>query len=215
MSDDKNNQAPVKGKKQRRVFSRYEHFKCAKLGLKWRRPRGLHSKVRQGRKGKPPQVNIGYGHPRATRGLVNGYAPAYVNNVEDLRDCAKSVKAVIIASGVGLRTVGDIAKEAEKLGVKILNGRKIQAANHRVYMIEKQRAERIKAKTEVKPEAKPAEKKMEERKSELAKTEAKTETKPEVKMPNEEAKRAIAEAVVKGVKASKREIKAIAPKENA
>lgn len=184
MTDAKDNQTSLKGKKQRRVFARYEHFKLAKLGLKWRRPRGLHSKVRQGRKGKPPQVNVGYGRPVAERGMLNGYVPIVVQNIADLGKIdTKRGQAAILASGLGLRKVAEISKKAKQLGIVILNKEKIATANARAWMINKQREERAKAKTEAKTETRADTKEI----VELKKVEAKP---AQTKMPAEESTKA-------------------------
>lgn len=172
------------GKKQRRKFLRYEWFKCKKLGLNWRRPVGLHSKVRQGRKGKPPQVNVGFGHAAATRGFVNGVVPAIViQNMADLERVAATNKVVIVAAGLGMRAATEISKKAEQLGVRILNAEKIERAQHRVWTINKQREERTKAKTEVKSESKKPETKKETKEAVAleVKTEAKEKLKQEIK----------------------------------
>jgi len=188
----------ITGKKQRKKFLRYEWFKCKKLGLKWRRPVGLHSKVRQGRKGKPPQVNAGFGHARATRGFVNGVVPAVViQNMTDLERVAAKTKTVIIASGLGMRAANEIAKKAEQLGVTILNAEKLERAQHRVWTINKQREDRTKAKTETKTEAKAKP----ETKPE-AKVEAKPVMKPEVtERLKQEVKTAVEKEVVKAARA--------------
>ncbi|MEM7813380.1 MAG: eL32 family ribosomal protein [Candidatus Aenigmatarchaeota archaeon] len=131
--------------KRRSRFLRYEWFKCKKLGMKWRRPVGLHSKMRQGRKGKPPKVNAGFGHAAARRGMVGGYFPVVVQNVADLARIDREKQAAVLASGLGLRTVAEIVMKAEQCGVVILNKEKIAAAQHRMRVIERQRAERAKA----------------------------------------------------------------------
>jgi len=142
-------------KQQRKRFVRYEWFKCKKLGLKWRRPRGLHSKMRQGRKGKPPQVNIGFGKRATDRGMLNGYAPIIVQSLSDLaRVDVKKQQAAVLASGLGLRKAGEIVKKAEQSGIVILNDEKAVASRARAWMIDKQREERAKAKTEAEKETK-------------------------------------------------------------
>jgi large subunit ribosomal protein L32e len=152
MTDNKPTLAQVAGKRPRKKFLRYEWFKCKKLGLAWRRPVGLHSKTRQGRKGKPPVVNAGYGHPVATRGMLNGFKPFIIRNVADLQRVDVKRHAPIIASVVGLRTAAEIATKAEQMGITILNTKKIAHAQHRVRMIVKNRADRANA--EKKPEVK-------------------------------------------------------------
>lgn len=160
MTDDKSKQtaapagATKSERKPRKKFLRYEWFKCKKLGLKWRRPVGLHSKVRQGRKGKPPQVNAGFGHAVAERGKINGYVPVVVQNVADLERVDTKKQVAVLASALGMQAAIEMAVKAKQLGVTILNTEKLERAQHRVWMINKQREDKTKAKTETKPEVK-------------------------------------------------------------
>ncbi len=88
----------------------------------WRRPRGLHSKVRQKRKGKLKMPDIGYRQPKEIRGLhPSGYKEVLVKNLKDLEKVDAKKEAIRIASTVGKKKRLEIIKKAKELNIKILN----------------------------------------------------------------------------------------------
>jgi len=88
----------------------------------WRKPRGIHNKMRKKKKGKPPLVEVGYGSPREVRGLLsNGKRPVIVHNVEELEKIDKEKEVAVIASTVGKRKRLEIIKRAQELGIEIYN----------------------------------------------------------------------------------------------
>ncbi len=103
----------------RQDWHKYKRFKN---DPKWRKPRGLHSKMRRKFKGKPKMPDPGYGSPKAVRGLhPSGYEEVLVYNVKDVEKVDKERQAIRIASTVGTRKRMEIIKKAEELGIKILN----------------------------------------------------------------------------------------------
>lgn len=107
-------------KKKRPAFKRTDSHKLARLGTEWRRARGRHSKIRLRRKGSRPQP--GYGAPKAVRGLhSSGLRDIIVNNISELSKLDAKEDAARIAAGVGLKKRVEIIKEAEKLGIRVLN----------------------------------------------------------------------------------------------
>ncbi len=88
----------------------------------WRRPRGIHSKVRRKLEGKPPMPGKGYKKPEIVRGLhPSGYREVLVYNLKDLERINKEKEAIRIASTVGKRLRIKIIEKAKELGIKILN----------------------------------------------------------------------------------------------
>ena len=88
----------------------------------WRRPKGLHNKMKHRLKGKPPLVEVGYGSPRDVKGLLpNGKKGVLVHNVEELLKINKETECAIIASTVGKRKREEIVKKAQELGIEIFN----------------------------------------------------------------------------------------------
>ncbi|HDJ27296.1 MAG TPA: 50S ribosomal protein L32e [Aciduliprofundum sp.] len=108
--------------RKRPEFRRQEWFRYKRLGEKWRRPRGLHSKMRKRKKYRPPVVEVGYRGPRLVRGLhPSGFREVLVHRPEDLEGLDPSRVAVRIASSVGGRKREKIIARADELGIRVLN----------------------------------------------------------------------------------------------
>jgi large subunit ribosomal protein L32e len=125
-------------KKRKHKFVRHNWFRFSRLGMKWRYPKGHHSKMRQGRKSRPPMPNAGYGSPASVRGLVKGMKAVLVSNHEDLHKVnPKAGEAAVLASVLGKKKLLAIAAEAEKRGIKILNHRAVSSAMHFAHEMKK------------------------------------------------------------------------------
>jgi large subunit ribosomal protein L32e len=108
--------------RKRPKFRRWLSQTYRKLRPAWRRPRGLHSKVRVREKSKVKMPSIGYGAPRKLRYLhPSGFKEVLVKNVADLQKIDPKVQAVKIAHTVGKKKRQDILKKAEELKIKVLN----------------------------------------------------------------------------------------------
>lgn len=113
-------------KERKPEFRRYCWNKKLRLRNKsWRRPRGLHSKLRRrygGKKSGRIVVNAGFGSPRAVRGLhPSGYEEVLVYNPAELEKIDKERQAARIASCVGMKKRLAIEDKAKELGIKVLN----------------------------------------------------------------------------------------------
>jgi large subunit ribosomal protein L32e len=109
--------------KHRPEFLRAECYKAERLGHKWRRPRGGQGKMRVGAYYRPKSVSIGYGSPLAARNLhPSGFSEKLVHNAAELKGVDPDTTAVRIAHSVGTRKRNEIALEAERLNIRILNG---------------------------------------------------------------------------------------------
>lgn len=107
---------------RRPAFKRQEWFRYSKLGEKWRRPKGIHSKMKRNLKRRPPVVDIGFRGPRLARGLhPSGFVEVLVHNVDMLEDIDPKVQAVRIGKTVGTRKRIMIEDRAEELGIRVLN----------------------------------------------------------------------------------------------
>ncbi|HEX16936.1 MAG TPA: 50S ribosomal protein L32e, partial [Thermoplasmatales archaeon] len=103
-------------------FLRQEWFRYKRVGECWRRPKGLHSKMRKGLKYRPPRVKIGYRGPRLARGLhPSGFEEVMVYRVEDLDRINPERQAIRIGGTVGVRKRIDIVKKADEMGIRVLN----------------------------------------------------------------------------------------------
>ena len=103
-------------------FYRQEWFRFSRLGKKWRRPRGIHSKMRRHYDYRPNVVSIGYRGPREVRGLhPSGFKEVLVWNPEQLDVINPSVEAVRIGGSVGAKKRMAIQEKADTLGIRVLN----------------------------------------------------------------------------------------------
>jgi large subunit ribosomal protein L32e len=107
-------------KSKKPEFNFHDSHKKKRLGTSWRKPRGLHNKLRQQVAAKGKLVRVGYGSPKAVRGFHPcGLPEMLVNNVAELEKAQGAV--VRIASGVGMKKRLDIQTKAAAAGIKILN----------------------------------------------------------------------------------------------
>jgi large subunit ribosomal protein L32e len=108
--------------KSRPAFRRQEWFRYVRLGDSWRKPRGLHSKMRRKYKYRPNLVSTGYRGPKAVRGLhPSGFQEVMVFRVEDLEDVDPKKQAARIGHSVGTRKREEIEKVADEKGIRVLN----------------------------------------------------------------------------------------------
>lgn len=101
-------------------FNFHDSHKKKRLPTSWRKPRGLHNKLRQQIAAKGKLVRPGFGSPKAVRGFHPcGLPEMLVNNLADLQR-AKGY-AVRIASAVGMKKRQEIQAKAAEMGLKVLN----------------------------------------------------------------------------------------------
>jgi len=90
--------------------------------IKWRNPRGMHSKLRRKEEGKGFLPKPGYGAPVALRGLHPcGLREVLVANVSDLQKVDPKNEAAKIRGTVGKKKRADILKAAEEMKIRVLN----------------------------------------------------------------------------------------------
>ena len=107
---------------RRPAFKRQEWFRYAKLGESWRRPKGIHSKMKRGLKRRPPVVDIGFRGPAEVRGLhPSGFEEVMVYNVEGLEGVDPKSQAIRIGGTVGTKKRIVIQERADELGIRVLN----------------------------------------------------------------------------------------------
>lgn len=141
-------------------FTRQSSHKKKRLGTKWRRPKGLHSKMRLQFRGYKGIVKIGFGTHKELKHINRqGLREILIHNLNDLEKIDGKVEGVIIAKTVGLRNKIEIIREAVKKNIIIINVKKPEEF---LKIID----EGIKKKKETKTEKK---KEKEEKKKELEK----------------------------------------------
>ncbi|MEM7818636.1 MAG: 50S ribosomal protein L32e [Candidatus Aenigmatarchaeota archaeon] len=93
-----------------------------RLGEKWRRPRGMHSKLRRKEKSKGKMPSPGFGAPKNLKFLhPSGYKEVLIHNAKELEKINPEKEAVKIAHTVGKKKRQEILKKAEELKIKVLN----------------------------------------------------------------------------------------------
>ena len=109
-------------KSKKPAFRRADGHKKKKLDCNWRRPRGLQGKLRKGIATKGAIAQVGYGSPRAVRGLhPSGFEEVMVRNPDDLQSIDPSYQVARIARTVGVRKRMMIEEVATAREIRILN----------------------------------------------------------------------------------------------
>ena len=107
---------------RRPAFKRQEWFRYAKLGESWRRPKGIHSKMKRCLKRRAPSVDIGFRGPAAARDLhPSGFEEVLIHNIDGLEGIDPKVQAVRIGGTVGTKKRLAIQARADELGIRVLN----------------------------------------------------------------------------------------------
>ena len=89
-----------------------------KLKDSWRKPKGIHSKLRLQKKGHGKLVRIGHGVKKDLKNLINGKKAIHITNLKDLKNVKE---AIIISSKIGLKKKLEIINKAKELKLEIIN----------------------------------------------------------------------------------------------
>jgi len=171
-------------KKKKPVFVRSGYGNIKGLDKRWRKPKGMHSKMRLKKKGRRKLPNMGYRSPKGMRGLnQRGLREVLVNNIGDLSNINNKTQIALISKKVGLKNKLRILKMAQDLKVNIGNTKNIEEFLKRAEQDLEERKQETKNKKEKRKKAK--EKVVEESK------EKKKEEKLDEEKKKEETKKAI------------------------
>ncbi len=106
----------------KKEFKRQGSSRHKRVGDSWRKPRGVDSKMRKEKSGKPPLVKIGYRKPKSERGIhPSGYHEVLVHNPQEAEEVDPETQAIRIASTVGERKREEILEVAVEQNIKVLN----------------------------------------------------------------------------------------------
>jgi large subunit ribosomal protein L32e len=108
-------------RRSRPVFKRHGSHRKAELSDRWKKPRGLHNKLKDNKRGCGPVVGDGYRTPKAVRGMhISGLSIVRVANVKELQGIDTATQGIVIA-GIGAKKQLEILAEASKRGIRVLN----------------------------------------------------------------------------------------------
>ncbi|MEM3126906.1 MAG: 50S ribosomal protein L32e [Candidatus Woesearchaeota archaeon] len=171
----------VKKELKRRTpnFLRQDAHKRKKISQKWRKPKGMHSKMRRRLKGYRRSVEVGFKSPIFVKGLdKEGLLPVRIFSVKDLEKLDTKKNSIIIGRSVGNKKRISIVEEAKRKGIKILNIKPEQFLEKIKSKREAKNTEQKEVKKEPEKEAKKKEKLSEEdKKKQQAKEKEKVLTK--------------------------------------
>jgi large subunit ribosomal protein L32e len=156
---------------------------------KWRKPRGLHNKLRLKKKGHIKTPSVGYKSPILVKGLHSSGLSFYkVNNFKDLEGLDKEKQIPVISSKLGLKKKIQILEKCLSENIKVLNIKDIKTylektkknlVKEKEEARKKQEVKKKKQEKIIKNKEKKKEKKQEEIKKDILKSkpEAKNTTK--------------------------------------
>lgn len=106
-------------------FKRPESWRYKRLQTTWRKPKGVDNHQRkQKSRGRPGIVKIGYGGPKAAKGLhPSGFTDNLVYNVSDLEKLNPKTDGVRIGHSVGTKKRKEIMEKAIEKKFRVFNAR--------------------------------------------------------------------------------------------
>src|SRR3989344_9096616 len=170
-------------KEHKPKFIRQEYPARKNLKKTWRKPKGIHSKMREKKLGKRKQPSVGYKSPRLVRGLSReGLIPILMQSINDLNKVTKN-HIIILSRMLGNRKRIEILKKIKEKNLKVQNVKNVE---EKIRALTEAFEKRVKEKKE---RLKEHEKKKEEKKVKDEKKEEKEETEEEKKKRAQEEKR--------------------------
>ncbi len=109
-------------KQKKPKFDMQDAHKKGRLKTKWKKPRGIDSKMRLRLRGYNKSVEPGYGSAKEVRGLdKTGLMPVWVSALKDIESIDKEKQGIIIKSTVGKKKRVGLINKAKETGIRILN----------------------------------------------------------------------------------------------
>lgn len=111
-----------KMKNKKPDFIRQDSHKKPEICPNWRKPRGMHSKIRLKKKGYRRMPNPGYRSPVEVRGAhLSGLMPILLRSLDQLDKIEKDKQGIIISSGLGNKKRLEAIRFAKEKGIMIFN----------------------------------------------------------------------------------------------
>jgi large subunit ribosomal protein L32e len=109
-------------KDRKPAFIRQDNPKRMKVGDKWRKPKGVHSKIRHNFKGRRKMPSPGYRSPVEVRGLHStGLNMVVIANVDSLSSLDAKKDGVVVSGKVGMKKRLAILHKAKEMKLHVLN----------------------------------------------------------------------------------------------
>jgi large subunit ribosomal protein L32e len=103
-------------------FARDESYKRKRLSVSWRKPKGMHAKLRLHLNSAGRFVSPGFGSPAEVSGLDrSGLEPVMVSNPSQLDVLDAKLQGAIISTSVGAKKRVAILERAKEKKVSVLN----------------------------------------------------------------------------------------------
>ena len=164
----------LKVRKKKPKFIMQDSHKKKRLKKKWRKPKGLDSKVRYKMRGYRRKVSVGYKTPEVIFGLnKDGLKGVLVESLKDLDKIKQDSEAAIISRKLGTKKKVEVIKQAKNKSIKIINIKDVDSYIKKIEERKKRKRE-LKKKKEEKKEKKKLTKK-EDLAEKIQKEEEKTE----------------------------------------
>ena len=165
----------LEAKKHKPKFVR-RNYRKLKLKDTWRKPRGLHNKLRLKRKGHIKNPSTGYRSPKLIRYLDrNGLIPVIVSNINDISKLDPNKHSILFESTIGIKNRLKMLDKAQSMNFKTSNYKDINSTKERLQQLidsrkkkhlEKEKSVKIKTQTK-KKEVKDIKKELEEEKKDV------------------------------------------------
>ncbi len=136
----------------KRAFVVRESKYQAGVKKRWRRPRGIHSPVRQRHKGKPALPHPGYGRAAVVRGLHrSGLKPVLVSSIKEMEQLDPKKEGALLSATLGAKKKMALLAHIEEKKITVLNIPDVNALQEKLKASfdarKKQRAEKEQQKT--------------------------------------------------------------------
>jgi len=161
-------------KRKKPIFARQEVHKKKRVDWTWKKPRGLHNKIRLRKSGHRRPVSVGYRSPVAVRGLSRqGLKIKLAYNKKDVESADKEKEGVVIGASVGLKKKLMLLNIAREKQITVINVKDVDAyiKLHEENIKKKTEDKKKKEKVKKEEKAKKKEEKLEEKISEEEKKE--------------------------------------------
>lgn len=111
----------IKLKKKKPKFLRQDAHKLH-LPQNWRKPRGIHNKMRLRKKGHGAKPDSGYRSSKLARYLHHSnFKQVLITNIKDIEKIDPKKEAIILSKRLGLKKKMQIIEKCNQLNIKILN----------------------------------------------------------------------------------------------